>query len=194
MEDPINFPNEEPESADYWLEASKEPAEIERWIAADPFETIGFDELKPGRRYSSRFVGACVTNALEGAFDQLLPLFADVVIDRCHRLNRAGGRSGEGEFAIHHLALVQCERAIAKDNKPAVGKYAGFVLMEIKDDFFIFKLIFGDFHLVCEVIRVSGVSRFTKLNESARHSKLFVRPAQSLTLVIHPIRLSNWNS
>jgi hypothetical protein len=46
--------------------------------------------------------------------------------------------------------------------------------MEIKDDFFVFKLIFGDFHLVCEVIRVSGVSRFTKLNESARHSKLFV--------------------
>ena len=89
-----------------------------------------------------RLVGTRVADAFEGSFDELFPLFADVVIDHAHRLDGAGGRAGEGELTIGHLALVERERAVAEHDEPAVREMAGFVFVEIKDDFFIREGIF----------------------------------------------------
>lgn len=94
----------------------------------------------------SRLVSTGIADAFEGAFDQLFPLLADVVIDRRHRLNRAGGRTGEGEFAVGHLALIEGEWTVAKDNEAAIREIAGFVFMEIKDDFFVGECVFGNLH------------------------------------------------
>jgi hypothetical protein len=61
-------------------------------------------------------------------------------------LNRAGGRTGEGEFAVGHLALIEGEWTVAKDNEAAIREIAGFVFMEIKDDFFVGECVFGNLH------------------------------------------------
>ncbi len=94
-----------------------------------------------------RLVSTRVADALEGAFDQLFALFTDVVIDRGHCLNRTGSRTGKGEFAVGHFALVQCECAITENHEAAIGEAAGFVFVEIEDHFFVFKIVFADFHL-----------------------------------------------
>lgn len=96
--------------------------------------------------YSDWLVSAGVTDLIEGAFDELLTLLANIMINGGHRLDRAGSRPGEGELAIDDLALIQRERAVAEDDEAAVSELAGFVFMEIEDDFFIGKVIFGDFH------------------------------------------------
>ena len=95
----------------------------------------------------ARVVSSRVADLFEGAFNELFALLTDVVIDGAHRLNRAGCRAGEGEFTIHHFALVKCESTIAKNHKAAVGELAGFIFMEIEDDFFISEIALGDFHL-----------------------------------------------
>lgn len=94
----------------------------------------------------SRSVGSGVADRVERAFDQLLPLLADVVIDRTHRLDGAGGWSCEGKFAIDDFALVKSERAVTENYKTAVCERARFILVEIEDDFFIGKIITRDFH------------------------------------------------
>lgn len=73
---------------------------------------------------SGWLVSTRVADLLKGAFDELLALLADVVIDGGHCLDRAGGRSGEGEFAVRHFALVQCERAVAQNDEATVGEMA----------------------------------------------------------------------
>jgi hypothetical protein len=95
---------------------------------------------------SSWLVAAGVADLFEGAFDELFSLLPDVVIDGGHRLNRAGRGTGEGELAVGDLALVQSERTIAEDDEAAIGEMAGFVFVEIEDDFFIVKGVFADFH------------------------------------------------
>jgi hypothetical protein len=95
---------------------------------------------------SGWLVSTRVANLLKGALDELLALLADVVIDGGHCLDRAGGRSGEGEFAVRHFALVQCERAVAQNDEATVGEMAGFVFVEIKDYFLVGKCILGNFH------------------------------------------------
>jgi hypothetical protein len=93
--------------------------------------------LKIALDLSGGFVDACVADAFEGALDELLPLLADVVIDGGHRLDRACGRSGEGELAVNHFALVERKRSVAKDHEAAVLELTGFVFMEIEDDFLV---------------------------------------------------------
>lgn len=101
---------------------------------------------------SGRLIGTCIPDLFEGAFDQLLPLLADVVIDGAHRLDRAGGWTGEGELAVDHLALVQREGSISKNHKAAVLEFTGFVFVEIEDYFFVREMVFGDFHLFYESV------------------------------------------
>ena len=91
-------------------------------------------------------VSTRVADLFEGAFDELFPLLADVVIDGAHRLNGAGSRTGEGEFAIDHFALIEREGTVAEDHETAVRELAGFIFMEIEDDFFIGEIVFGDLH------------------------------------------------
>ena len=95
----------------------------------------------------ARVVSSRVADLFEGAFNELFALLTDVVIDGAHRLNRAGCRAGEGEFTIHHFALVKCESTVAKNHEATVGELAGFIFMEIEDDFFISEIALGDFHL-----------------------------------------------
>ena len=95
---------------------------------------------------SGRLVRACVTDLLERALDELLALFADIVIDGAHRLDGARGGPGEGELAVSDLALIQGEGSVAEDDETAVGEVAGFVFVEIEDDFFVREGIFADFH------------------------------------------------
>ena len=73
-------------------------------------------------------------------------MLADAVIDGGHRLDRAGGRTGEREFAVSDFAGVEGKRAIAENDEAAVGKIAAFVFVEIEDDFFIGEIVFADFH------------------------------------------------
>jgi hypothetical protein len=94
---------------------------------------------------SSGPVSFGIADLFEGAFDELLALLADVVIDGGHRLDRAGGGSGEGELAVGHLALVEREWAVAEDDEAAVGELAAFVLMEIENDFSVGEFILSDF-------------------------------------------------
>ena len=61
-------------------------------------------------------------------------------------MDDACSRTGEGEFAVFHFALVEGECAITKHHEAAVGELAGVVFMEIEDDFFIGKLVIADFH------------------------------------------------
>lgn len=111
-----------------------------QWKTGQIFHASGLP--KPlGRLVSTR-----VADLLEGAFDELFPLLADVVIDGAHRLNGAGSWAGEGEFAIDHFALIECEGTVAEDHEAAVRELAGVIFMEIEDDFFIGEIGFGDFH------------------------------------------------
>ena len=112
--------------------------------APTPPGLVGFRNLKD----SGWLVSTGVADALEGTFNELFALFADVVIDSGHRLDRACSRAGEGEFAIGDFALVEGEGAIAEDDEAAVGEFATFVFMEIENDFFVGKRVFGDFHLI----------------------------------------------
>lgn len=93
------------------------------------------------------FVSSGVADLLEGPFDELFALLADVVIDGAHRLDRAGCRTGEGEFAIDHFALVERKSTVAEDHEAAVRELAAFIFVEIEDDFFIGEIVLGDFHL-----------------------------------------------
>lgn len=95
---------------------------------------------------SGWFVRTGIADLIEGSFDQVFSLFADVVIDGGHRLDRASGRSGECELAVDDLTLVQREWAVAENDKAAVGEGATFVFMEIKHDFFVGEGVFGNFH------------------------------------------------
>ncbi len=79
---------------------------------------------------------------VEGAFDELFALLADVVVDGGHRLDRAGGGAGEGELAIGDLALVEGEGTVAEDDKAAVREFAAFVFVEIEDHFFAIEFVF----------------------------------------------------
>lgn len=87
-----------------------------------------------------------MTDAFKGSFDEVFPLFADIVIDRRHRLNGAGSRTCKVELAIYDFALVQGKRAVSEDDKFAVFKFAGLIFVEIEDDFFVGKVVFGNFH------------------------------------------------
>lgn len=87
-----------------------------------------------------RLVSSGVADLLEGSFDELFALLADVVIDGAHRLNGAGSGAGEGEFAIGHFALVEREGPVTKDHETAIGELAGFVFVEIEDDFLVGKI------------------------------------------------------
>ena len=91
-------------------------------------------------------VGSGVTDLIEGSFDERFALLTNVVIDGGHRLDRAGGWTGEGELTIDDLALVQRERSVTKDDETAVGELASFVFVEIKHDFFVGKVVFRNFH------------------------------------------------
>ena len=91
-------------------------------------------------------VRSSVANLVEGAFNELFALLADVVIDGTHRLDGAGGWAGEGEFAIDHFALIEREGTVAEDHEAAVRELAGFVFVEIEDDFFVGEIVLGDFH------------------------------------------------
>lgn len=113
------------------------------WKTRQIFQKSGLPPLL-GRLVSTR-----VADLFEGAFDELFPLLADVVIDGAHRLNGAGGRAGEGEFAIDHLALIEREGTVAEDHEAAVSELAGFIFVEIKDDFFIGEIVFRDLHRWC---------------------------------------------
>jgi hypothetical protein len=84
---------------------------------------------------------------LEGAFDEVFPLFADLV-DRGHRLNDTGGRSCESELAVFHLALVQSERSVTKNHEAAVFELAGVVFMEVEHDLLVGEFVVADFHLM----------------------------------------------
>ena len=74
-------------------------------------------------------------------------LIAEAVIDGGHGLDDAGGRAGEGEFAVFHFAFVQGEGAVAEHDEAAVGEFAGVVFVEIEDDFFVGELVVADFHM-----------------------------------------------
>lgn len=93
-----------------------------------------------------RLVRTRIADLLEGSFDQVFALLAHFMINGGQRLNRAGRWPGKGEFAVGHLALVQRERAVAKDDEAAAVEGAAFVFMEIKDDFFVGEGVFGNFH------------------------------------------------
>ena len=94
---------------------------------------------------SGRFATARVADLIESALDEVLPLIADVV-DRGHRLNDTRGRTGEGEFTVRDLALVQRERSETKNHEAAVGELTGVVFVEIEDDFFVGELVVADLH------------------------------------------------
>ena len=119
----------------------QDPAQARlRWKTGQIFQTSGLPQSL-GRLVSTR-----VADLFEGAFDELFPLLADVVIDGAHRLDGACGWAGKGEFAIDYLALIECKSTVAEDHEAAVSKLAGFIFMEIKDDFFIGEIVFGDLH------------------------------------------------
>lgn len=119
----------------------QDPAQARlRWKTGQIFQRSGLPS-QLGRLVSTR-----VADLFEGAFDELFPLLADVVIDGAHRLDGAGGRAGEGEFAIDHLALIECKSTVAEDHEAAVGELARVIFMEIKDDFFIGEIVFRDLH------------------------------------------------
>ena len=82
---------------------------------------------------------------IEGSFDEVFPLVAEAV-DGAHGLDDAGSGSGEGELTVFHFALVEGKGSVTKDDKPAVGEFAGNVFVEIKDDFFFGELGIADFH------------------------------------------------
>lgn len=67
------------------------------------------------RRISGWLLGARVADLLEGAFEQILALVVDVT-ERSKCLQRAGGRTSEGELAVGDLALIKGEEAMAKDD------------------------------------------------------------------------------
>ena len=112
-----------------------------RWKTGQIFQRSGLPS-QLGRLVSTR-----VADLIEGAFDELFALLADVVVDGAHRLDGASGWTGEGEFAIDHLALIEGESTVAEDHETAIGELAGFIFVEIKDDFFIGEIVFGDLHL-----------------------------------------------
>ena len=111
-----------------------------RWKTGQIFQRCGLPS-QLGRLVSTR-----VADLIEGAFDELFPLLADVVVDGAHRLDGASGRAGEGEFAVDHLALIERKSTVAEDHEAAVRELAGFIFVEIKDDFFIGEIVFGDLH------------------------------------------------
>jgi len=129
----------------------------------------------PVRQCSSLWRSRGVADARKGPLDELLTLIAEAVIDRAHCLDRARRRASEGELAIHHLALIQHKWAIAKDHKAAVGEFTGFVLVEIKDNFFVRELVFGNFHgmgwgLAC-IAGNAVCERRTECSLSVRNSR-----------------------
>ena len=131
-----------------------------RWKTGQFFQRSGLP-LQLGRLVSTR-----VADLFEGAFDELFPLLADVVIDGAHRLNGAGSRTGEGEFAIDHFALIEREGTVAEHHEAAVRELAGFIFVEIKDDFFIGEIVFGDLHRWwCFVVFVSCERRVNALHQ-----------------------------
>ncbi len=95
---------------------------------------------------SSRLGISAFADGVEGAFDECLTLFADVVVDGGHGLDGAGCRTGEGEFAVGDFALVQGKCAVTEDDEAAIGEGAAFVFVEIEDNFFVCKMIFRNFH------------------------------------------------
>jgi hypothetical protein len=90
---------------------------------------------------SSWLVGSGVADLVEGSFNQLFALFANVMINGGHRLDRAGGRTGKGELTVSYFALVQREWPVSEDHEAAIGELAGFVFMEIEHDFFIGEIV-----------------------------------------------------
>jgi len=92
----------------------------------------------------------------EGAFNELLTLLTEAVIDGGHCLDDASSRTGEGEFAVLDLALVEGESTVAEYHETAVGEIAGFIFVEIKDDFFVVELVVADFHGIELGVLVSG--------------------------------------
>jgi hypothetical protein len=103
---------------------------------------MGVEFLVSGGR-----VAAGVADLAEGAFDELFALIAEAVIDGGHGLDDTGGGACEGELAVGDFALVEGKGSIAEDDETAVGELAGVVFVEIKDDFFVGKLVVTDFHI-----------------------------------------------
>ena len=64
-------------------------------------------------------------------------MFAKIVVDHVHRLDRAGGRTGEGKFASGDFAIIQREGSITEDDEAAIGERAAFVFVEIENNFFL---------------------------------------------------------
>ena len=103
----------------------------------------GMNESKFG---SGRSVAGCVADLIEGAFDEVFSLIAEAVIDGGHRLDHACSRTGKGELAVCHFALIEGKGTVAKHHEAAVGEFTCVVFVEIEDDFFVGKLVIADFH------------------------------------------------
>ena len=87
-----------------------------------------------------------VADLIEGALDEVFSLIAQAVVDRGHRLDRAGGGAAEAELAVFHLTLVEGEGTVAQHDETAVGELTGVVLMEVEDDLLVGELVVADFH------------------------------------------------
>lgn len=100
----------------------------------------------------SRFLITGIADLVEGAFNQVFTLFTNIMIDRAHRLDRAGGWAGERELTIRYFTLVQCKCTVPENDKAAVCEIAGFIFVEVEDHFFVGKVILADFHeIISEV-------------------------------------------
>jgi hypothetical protein len=140
---------------------------------------------------SGGLVSAGVSDLIESALDELFALLTNVVIDGGHRLDGAGGRAGEGEFAVGHLALVQRERAVTQDDETAVREMAGFVFVEIKYDFFVGKGILADFHGCFRVDFSVGDNPRDSLNLRTKIQNRAVDLCNTLKNPVQGRRLSN---
>ena len=98
-----------------------------------------------------RLVSGRVADLAEGALDELLALIPKAMIDGSHRLDHTGRGAGKSELAVLHLAFIQGEGTVAEHDKPAVGEIAGFIFVEIEDDFFIGERVIADFHRIEQV-------------------------------------------
>ena len=121
----------------------------------------GFERLV-GKSGLSWPVGVGVADLVKGSFDELLSLVAEVVVDGGHGLNDTGSGAGKGELAVGDFAFVEGEGAVAEHDEGAIGEIAGFIFVEIEDDFFVGELVVADFlGIVLELLVVGlGVGRY----------------------------------
>ena len=84
---------------------------------------------------------------VEGSFNEVLALFAEAMINGGHRLDDTGGRTCEGELTVFDLTFVQGKGTIAQHDETAVREVAGFIFVEVENDFFVGELVVADFHI-----------------------------------------------